>query len=257
MKIDYPSGTKIYNVSSGTPSRKDGIKQYARRCYQAVAATAAKSAPTSEKIMREVARTIRREMEDLASADHDSILRDTTEAVKHISWETIALELKKTVPTLMSLLRSLVRNESQPFISSLACQLIKDHHPKLELMQRAVSVLLYGNGTSKHVNFLNYLVYIAIIMLALLQVYQCLNHLNICLSFQGMLNTIKNISQYHDVEVEYWSESLKQQCLEKQQVRKFDFSYNKIIYSMTILFSSEGISSFKPTFRGVSGQFIR
>ena len=228
MKIDYPSGTKIYNVSSGTPSRKAGIKQYARRCYQAVAATAAKSAPTCEKKMREVARTIRREMEDLASADHDSILRDTTEAVKHFSWETIALELKKKVPTLMSLLRSLVRNKSQPFISSLACQLIKDHHPKLGLMQRAVSVLLYGNGTSKHVNFRNYLVYIAIIMLALLQVYRCLNHLNIlCLSFQGMLNTIKNISQYHDVEVEYWSESLKQQCLEKQQVRKFDFSYNK------------------------------
>ena len=151
----------------------------------------------------------------------------------------------------MSLLCSLVRNKSQPFISSLACQLIKDHHPKLGLMQRAVSVLLYGNGTSKHVNFLNYLVYIAIIMLALLQVYRCLNHLNICSSFQGMLNTVKNISQYHDVEVE------KQQCLEKQQVRKFDFSYNKIIYSMTILFSSEGISSFQPTFRGVSGQFIR
>ena len=142
MKIDYPSGTKIYNVSNGTPSRKAGIKQYARRC-QAVAATAAKSAPTSEKIMREVARTIRREMEDLASDDHDSILRDTTEAVKHFSWETIALELKKEVPTLM---RSLVRNKSQPFISSLACQLIKDHHPKLGLMQRAVSVLFCCMG---------------------------------------------------------------------------------------------------------------
>ena len=61
-------------------------------------------------------------------------------------------------------------------------------------------------------------------------------------------------SQYHDVEVEYWSESLKQQCLDKQQVRKFDFSYNTIMYSMTFMFSSEGISYFKPTFRGVSGQ---
>ena len=74
-------------------------------------AATAESAPTSEKIMREVARTTRREMEDLASADHDSILRDTTEAVKHFSWETIALELKKKVPTLMSLLHSLVRKQ--------------------------------------------------------------------------------------------------------------------------------------------------
>ena len=103
MKIDYPSGTKIYNVSSGTHSRKAGIKQYARCCYQAMAVTAAKSAPTSEKIMREVARTIRRETEDLASADHDSILRDTTEAIKHFSWETIALDTTKRCPCYLKL----------------------------------------------------------------------------------------------------------------------------------------------------------
>ena len=156
VKIDYPSGTKMYNVSSGTSSQKAGIKQYARCCYQVVAATAAMSVPEVwKKIMREDARTIRREMEHLtsvdhasvdhASVDHNSILRDTTEAVKYFSWETIALELKKKVPTLMSLLCSLVRNKSLPFMSSLACQLIKDHQPKLGLMQRAVSVLLYGN----------------------------------------------------------------------------------------------------------------
>ncbi len=64
-------------------------------------------------------------MKQIASMDHDSILRDTIEAVKHFSWETVSLELEKKVPTLMSLLRLLVRNPtSWPFIASLASQII-------------------------------------------------------------------------------------------------------------------------------------
>ena len=66
-----------------TPSRKAGIKQYTRRCYQALAATAMKSSSTSDKIMREVARTIKREMACISSSDHDSIRRDNVEAVKN------------------------------------------------------------------------------------------------------------------------------------------------------------------------------
>ena len=112
-----------------------------------------KSSSTSDKIMREVARTIKREMACISSSDHDSILRDNVEAVKNFSWDTVTLELQSKVPTLMLLFRSLVRNpsRSKPFIASLACQLLKDSHPKLGLMQRAASVLLYAYGTSKHV----------------------------------------------------------------------------------------------------------
>ena len=38
---------------------------------------------------------------------------------------------------------------SKPFIACLASQLLKDGHPKLGLMQRAVAIFLYGNGSSK------------------------------------------------------------------------------------------------------------
>jgi len=34
-------------------------------------------------------------MKDLATDNHNSILRDNMKAVKHLSWETISLELKK------------------------------------------------------------------------------------------------------------------------------------------------------------------
>ena len=42
--------------------------------------------------------------------------------------------------------------KTKPVIASLACQLLKDGHPQLGLLQRAVSVLLYANGTSKSVS---------------------------------------------------------------------------------------------------------
>ena len=119
-----------------TPTRKAGIKQYTRHRYQAVAATAVKSAPTSDKVMREVARKIKKEMHDIATSKHDSILRDTVEAVKHFSWDTVTIELQMKTPILMQLLRSLVRNpaKSKLFIASVACQLLKDNHPKLGLI---------------------------------------------------------------------------------------------------------------------------
>ena len=108
---DYPSGTKLFPIK--TPTRKAGIKQYTRHCYQAVAATAVKSAPTSDKVMREVARKIKKEMNDIATSEHDSILRDTVEAVKHFSWDTVTIELQMKTPTLMQLLHSLVRNPAK------------------------------------------------------------------------------------------------------------------------------------------------
>lgn len=43
------------------------------------------------------------------------------------------------------------------------------------------------------------------------------NKLNICLSFQGMLNTVKAVSEFHDVEAQYWSESVKE-YMQKQEV---------------------------------------
>ena len=152
VSIDFPSGSRVFKVR--TPSRKAAIKQYARRCYHAVAATTVKSAPTSSKVLREIALRIKREMNELATVEHHSILQDNVEAVKHFSWETVILELRRKVPTLMHLLAMLVKktSESSAFMASLACQILKDQHPKLGLMQRAVSVMLYSYGTSKQVS---------------------------------------------------------------------------------------------------------
>ena len=67
--------------------------------------------------------------------------------------DTVWLELQKNVPTLMSLLINLVRRpaESKPLLCLLASQIVKARHQRMGLVQRAVSVMLYGNGTAKQV----------------------------------------------------------------------------------------------------------
>lgn len=51
---------------------------------------------------------IREEMREISYESHDSVLRDSVDAVKQFSWETVRLELMQKTPTLMLLLSRLV-----------------------------------------------------------------------------------------------------------------------------------------------------
>lgn len=120
-----------------------------------MAASVVNSPTMRASVITKLAAKIRAEMKVLSSKDHDSILRDTIEAVKHFHWDTVMLELLRRVPTLMSLLKQLVRrsHEKKPLLCFVASQLLKAHNQHMGLVQRAVSIMLFGNGTSKQVNF--------------------------------------------------------------------------------------------------------
>jgi len=62
-------------------------------------------------------------------------------------------ELESQLPNLMSLFKQIVPKpeEHRPFLSLIGPQLLKSRHQRLGLAQCAVSVMLYGNGTSKQV----------------------------------------------------------------------------------------------------------
>ena len=93
---------------------------------------------------------IKEEMKDICSISHDSILRDHIEAVKHFHWDTVFLELVRKLPTLMSLLSHLLPRpmERKPLLCLLASQLLKARNQHMGLVQRAISMMLYGSGTS-------------------------------------------------------------------------------------------------------------
>ena len=96
-------------------------------------------------------------MKSISSDAHESVLRDSLEAVKNFSWETVRLELQQKMPTLMHLLCAVVRQPTRhiPLICLLACMVLKSRHQRMGLVQRAISTMFYGYGTAKQVRYLD------------------------------------------------------------------------------------------------------
>ena len=153
MKIRYPSCEKTIEIDS--PWTKQNVKRIARRSYTSLSSSIVSCSRTSDKVLTEVARCIRREMKAICSERHDSVLRDTYEGVKRFSWKTVWLELLKNMPTLVKLLVAILskRNQSNDVISLIVCMILKQRLGKMALVQRVISILLYGNGCHKQVSF--------------------------------------------------------------------------------------------------------
>ena len=111
-------------------------------------------------VLLEVCHKIKEDMKTLSSEKHDSILRDNVEAIKMFHWDTVWLECEKMLPTLMTVLKNLIPQPTKhiPLICAVASQLLKARHQRLGLVQRATSVMLYGNGSSKQVYIMSLLI---------------------------------------------------------------------------------------------------
>ena len=93
------------------------------------------------------------EMKAISSINHNSFLRNSVESVKQFEWEAVTEELYANVPTLMSMLSNLIPKlaDHKPLQCMIASQLLKSRHPHMCLVQRVVSVMLYGNSVAKQV----------------------------------------------------------------------------------------------------------
>ena len=130
-------------------------KQIVKRSYRSMAATAISAKPaTTNAVILGMSKRILKEIKQLCSLDRCSLLRDDVEAVKNFSWETVWGEMIQDLPTLVCLLQGLIKRpaDHKPLISLIISMILKQRSSKVSLVQRAVSVLLYGNGTSKIVS---------------------------------------------------------------------------------------------------------
>lgn len=59
-----------------------------------------------------------------------------------------------------------------------------------------------------------------------MKVFSNLQPLNICMSYQRTLDLVRNISQDHDVEVEFWKDELVK-LVENSKVVRVIYSYYK------------------------------
>lgn len=151
VQIPYSGGVQTYKIK--TPSQRKSIKRLARRSYKSMASGLVNSPTTGQNIVSRLTFNIRDEMKAISSQSYNSLLRDSVEAIKNFWWETVWQEMLKKMPTLMLLLSQIVGQveDRHPMLCLIASMIIKSRHQHMSLVQRVVSVMLYGNGTAKQV----------------------------------------------------------------------------------------------------------
>lgn len=150
--MSYPSGIISYPIR--TPNRKKAIKRAVRRTHSTISSSVVNSPSTANLVLLDVSKKIIKEIKQFNASD--SILKNeyTVEALKYFDWERIWREFMVNIPTLMNFFQYIVPRptENIPLICLMVSQLLKSRHSQLGLVQRAVSVTLYGHGTSKQVS---------------------------------------------------------------------------------------------------------
>jgi len=118
---------------------------------------------TKSYVVEEVARSIKKEMKHICSLKHNSTLRnsakdksqlkdeDQERDLRLFSWKRLYTEFKDNVPTLVKLVSSLLPKADETLVSFICGVIVKKRCKFMSLMQRAISVLLYGTGTYKEV----------------------------------------------------------------------------------------------------------
>lgn len=148
---------KTYKYPVESPFRKDAVKKLARGSITSFASSVASSYKTKHQTLFSVSRRIRQEMNSLCSKGDRSVIGSSLDGVENFSFDAVWYELKSSVPTLTFMLEQLIsrkkRPTSTPFLCLVASMLLKRRSRTMALVQRMVSIFLYGNGATKQVEF--------------------------------------------------------------------------------------------------------
>ena len=118
---------------------------------------ALKSATTKKYIVNALGKELAREIRAMASDEVNSILQSQNpEDLKQFSWDMLLNELSTHAPQLKRLLflaakTNIARSNTNAVVGMCAALLIKHRNPKMNLVQKINSLLLYAGHCSKQV----------------------------------------------------------------------------------------------------------
>ena len=130
-----------------TPNRKKTVASLSRKNFRAASSGFVNLQGAKPHIIAQVAKFIRAEMKNICSIAHNSILRG-----HHDQMDSILTEFEQNIPTLLLLLRHLMPKANGKFISFIVAVILKKRCKQMSLVQRVISVMLYGNATQKEVH---------------------------------------------------------------------------------------------------------
>ena len=100
---------------------------------------------------------LRREIKNMCSEKVNSLLLDKSSgALCELSWEKLKNELSSNAPILFCILQGctltkVTRSNRDATIGICAAILFRFHYPKMSLVQRIISIVLYAGHTAKQV----------------------------------------------------------------------------------------------------------
>ena len=144
---------KKFSIKTLVLTRKHAIKQLARRSYKSFTTSVVNDKLQTKNMLIQVARTIKEELKKISWDKEGSFIKDEIAALQNFNWKSLLVHYEYYMPMLMQLLKVLIPNfqQREPLVCTLASQILKNWNTKMSLLQQAVSILLYGNGTKKQV----------------------------------------------------------------------------------------------------------
>ena len=140
-----------------TPSRKKLAKSIARGSRYSLAVQAWEDLKIRKYILKLICVTLKREINTMCSDKTKSLLREQApDCLQNFNWSQLELELGTYAPTLPCLLDAcfstrVLRQNRTYMLCMCASLMLKNRRPSMSLLQKIVSVVLYGGHCSKQV----------------------------------------------------------------------------------------------------------
>lgn len=88
----------------------------------------------------------------MSSLKTQSLLQDTDKATRYFKWTAVWDELQREMAIMVEFLGQVLPHSPKWLICFIISLILKWRSPKMGLVQRVVSILLYGNGANKQVS---------------------------------------------------------------------------------------------------------
>ena len=140
-----------------TPKCKHLGKAVAHRSQKTIAVECIKDPITRKHVVRLIGKEFCKEIQFMASENAQSVLcSQSAEDLKEFKWDTLHAKLSNKAPILQSILLAATntrvpRPNAHIVVGTCAAILLKHRNPKMSLLQKIISFVLYAGHASKQV----------------------------------------------------------------------------------------------------------
>ena len=120
-----------------------------RKNYRTTSHKIIKFKELKESVIAAFSKEILAEMRVVSCTSNPTVLRDSQEKLKQFHWESLWSEFQRNFPNLLSFWQIILPKGTKKFLCFIISLILKNHCRHLSLVQKAVSVMLYGNGCHK------------------------------------------------------------------------------------------------------------